>query len=179
MERRLHIVGKDEDLNDAESEAENGSEDSESERPRGGKKATLALIAVVLVTVALVALVVHFGKSRTYEGYTVLCDVNFRQVGETGVFAYKDGFLYVLRDGTVAIDSDGKKLWNITYDMKSPRAAVEGECVAVGDRGNRRLYICDGTGSVNNIDVPYPIVDVDVSSESIAAVWTNAELEDH
>ncbi len=176
MERRLHIVGKDDEPNEEEIESEDLQSEEES---RGGGKKTLLLIGVVLLLVLLVVLVVHFGKSRTYEGYTVLCDMNFRQVGETEVFAYKDGFLYVLRDGTVAVDSDGKKLWNVTYDMKSPRAAVEGDCAAIGDRGNRRLYICDGTGSVNNIDVPYPIVDVDISSECIAAVWTNAELEDH
>ena len=92
---------------------------------------------------------------------------------------YNNGYMKVSRDGAEAVNGYGSLAWNVGYDMNEPVAAVCREYAAVGDYGNRIVYMMDGTGALYWKNVPYPIREVETSAVGVTAVRMNDGLSDY
>ena len=47
------------------------------------------------------------------------------------------------KDGASYLDSRGKAVWILSYEMKHPMITVNGDFAAIGDRQGNSIYICD------------------------------------
>ena len=118
-------------------------------------------------------------KTAPYDSYAVLYTGTLNSNAATEYLPYTDGFVKVNRDGAEATNSQGSVIWNVSFNMNHPVASVCGDYVAVGDCGNRTVYIMDGTGAVYTKNVPYPVSEVEVAMAGVAAVRMNDGMTDY
>ncbi len=134
---------------------------------------------IILIIIAVVAVAAYlYGSYFVYGNLDTLSTMELAKVPDCTWHAYKDGFLRCTSDGAYAVDADGERLWNVTYDMRNPIADVNGECAAIADKGGDKLYICDGSETVCSVTVrPSKILDVETAQQGVTAVWT-AQIDD-
>ncbi len=134
---------------------------------------------LVIILIMIVAMLLRsFNTGDEYTSDIVLSYIELPDSSNMEFYNYRDGFIKVRQDGTEAIDSSGKKLWNISYDAVNPIADVCGNCAVIADRGNRNLFVTDGTGEQTKITTEYAIVDVEIAKQGVTAVWTSNADED-
>ncbi len=144
------------------------------------KRILFAVIFLLLVAVAGIAIyTVRKNNSLQYTGYDVVASVENEKSDGSQYLAYKEGYIRYNRDGVEAVNSEGSKLWNVSYNMTDPIAAVCEDCVIVGDYNGTTAYITDGTGSVFPITLPYKIMEVEVAKQGVAAVRMNDGTDDY
>lgn len=91
-----------------------------------------------------------------------------------GYLSFGSNVLKYSKDGASYLDSQGKEVWIQSYEMKSPRACVNGNYAAIADQQGNSIYIFDKTGNTGIATTVLPIVKATVSSYGVVA----AILED-
>lgn len=143
-------------------------------------KYLLILSAVLLaVLVFVIWLNVRKNRNRTYLTYDVTKSVELEANSSAGYMVLGNGVFRYSRDGASVIGRDGETVWNVSYSMSNPVADVCGKCAAVADKGGKNLYIFDGTGSANPVVTNFPIENISVSGQGVAAVWMNDGSQDY
>lgn len=150
-------------------------EDTENKRL---KRYILSGVVVIIMIVIVFFVVRGLNSNGVFTGDITLSFTELTDMESTAFTKYGDGFLKIRQDGTEAIDSKGKKLWNIAYSIVNPIADVCGECAVIADKGNRNMYITDGTGEQTDITTEYAIVEAEVAKQGVTAVWTSNNEED-
>lgn len=92
----------------------------------------------------------------------------------TGYMRFGDNLLKYSKDGASYIDASGKDVWIQSYEMKSPIAAVNGDCAAVADQQGNAIYIFDKSGHQGTATTILPILKITISAKGVVA----AILED-
>ncbi len=139
------------------------------------------LVLVVLVVGAGVVAVYLWNQSRSepYDSFETVWTGTLNRNAAMEYIPYCDGYMKVSRDGAEAVNGYGSLAWNVSYDMNEPVAAVCREYAAVGDYGNKLVYMMDGTGTLYWKNVPYPIREVETSAVGVTAVRMNEGLSDY
>lgn len=144
------------------------------------KKISLTVvIALIAVCVLIIGIVVYNSKFKPYSGYEVAGTTELSNTTGSSYLSYKTGVVKISRDGIEAMNSEGKALWNVSYNMKDPIAAVCGNYVAVADRGGTTLIIINGHGEANTITTLYSIEQVEVALQGVTAVLTSDSQENY
>ena len=142
----------------------------------------IIIISLAILVLAGAVIGVYFwqkNKTAPYDSYAVRYTGALNSNAATEYLPYTDGYVKVNRDGAEATNSQGSVVWNVSYNMNQPTASVCGDYVAVGDCGNRTVYIMDGTGAVYTKNVPYPVSEVEVAKAGVAAVRMNDGMNDY
>ena len=143
------------------------------------RKLKYITIAVVIAVLLLVSIVIIFMRNtKNYESFEIKATVDLVGLDSSNVMSYKSGILKVGRDGAETISADGKQIWNVSYNMKDPIADVNGNYVVIGDRGQKSVYIIDGSGVAKSIETIYPVVEVQVATQGVAAVLMDNGTQD-
>ena len=113
-------------------------------------------------------------QNTTFSDYEILSK-SMRQDSETSEYiAYNGHILKLSRDGAEAFEGNGKAIWNITYEMQSPRAATCGDFVAIADKQGTEIYVASSANDKGKISTKLPILDLCISKQGVVA----AVLED-
>ena len=140
------------------------------------KYITIAVVLAVLLLLGIVIFVVR--NTKNYESFELKGSVDLVGLDSSKVMSYKNGIIKIGRDGAETISADGKQIWNVSYNMKDPTADVNGNYVVIGDRGQKSVYIIDGAGVTNSIETIYPIVEVQVATQGVAAILMDNGTQD-
>ena len=99
------------------------------------------LIAVLLLTAA--AVLYYSLYVRRYEDYRTAWEkqIPASENGFAGYEPFGSNVLKYTKDGASYIDSRGKIVWSISYQMKSPVCYVNGSYAVIADRQGNSLYI--------------------------------------
>jgi hypothetical protein len=109
-----------------------------------------------------------------YTGYGVVWAKEMNEGSYEGYMDFGSNVLKYSKDGASYLDSQGKEVWIQSYEMKSPKAYVNGDYAAIADQQGNSIYIFDKAGKTGVATTVLPIVKASVSSYGVVA----AILED-
>ena len=112
-------------------------------------------------------------QNKKFNSFEIVQTTELSNAAKATYLSYKSGVLKLTRDGAEAISSDGKTLWNVSYNMKEPIGAVCQSYAAIADRGGTSLYIIDGSGNANHLTMLSNIEQVEVAAQGVTAVLTS------
>ncbi len=73
------------------------------------------------------------------------------------------------KDGVSCFSSEGKPVWNQTYEMQHPIAHTCNSVVAIGDYNGHHIYVNSTSGTMGIVDTSLPIRDFCVSGQGVVA----------
>lgn len=133
-------------------------------------------LAAAFLCIAVIAILVATQYvSRTFNTYRVVKEVE--AVFEEGSKAQKmaDNLLVYNKDGICCIDSKGKVIWDVSYQIKEPCLVVDGTTAAVAGYGEHLIYVMNESGRIGEINTNLPIRNLCVAE----AGYVGAVLEDN
>lgn len=134
------------------------------------RRKIIIILAVILILVMGSAYLLNSIIDIKYSAYEVLNKTSRADSSAVKYEKYGKNLLRYSRDGASAIDGKGQELWNGTYNMKDPVAAISGEYVAIADIGNENLVLFDGKGNSAVADIQLPILKVRVAGQGVVFV---------
>ena len=135
----------------------------------------IKIVVALLCAAFLVGLVAAQYISRTFNTYRVVreTEVVFEEGSKTAKLA--NNLLIYNKDGIRCMDSKGKTIWDITYQIKEPCLVVDGGTVAVAGFGDHMIYVMNETGRIGEINTNLPIRNLCVAE----AGYVGAVLDDN
>lgn len=124
------------------------------------------VLGIVLV-IAIIGVIRIQIDNRVYTDYEVIKTAESIGSSDSVVQVYGGNILCYSRDGISAYDSNGKQLWNQTYEMQSPIVDASGEYVVAGDYKGNTIYIMNRSGSCGQIDTNMVILNLSVSEKGV------------
>jgi hypothetical protein len=117
-------------------------------------------------------------QNISYNAFETINTTELSDLTSCKLTAYRNGILKANRDGAETISVEGKQIWNVPYDMKEPLIDVCKSYAVSGDLGGKTAYIVNGSGVSNAITTLYPILEVQVAAQGVAALVLNNGTED-
>ncbi|MQN02096.1 MAG: hypothetical protein DUD27_02900 [Lachnospiraceae bacterium] len=133
---------------------------------------TLITAAVLVVAVIVIAL---WQNDRSYDSYDVEQSFSTNGASAQNFVSFADGLMAYSRDGAQLYDSDGRTLWNESYNMQNPEVRISGDRLLIYDRGGSTFVIMSPQKEISVISTTHPIVQADIASNGISAVLTEEE----
>lgn len=136
------------------------------------KRNKILIVIIILLVVGALATggwLVYRKLTDPYISYEVSYTEQLTANAATKYVPYPEGYVRISRDGAEAVDSMGALLWNVSFSMNSPLYDISGQYAAFGDFEGRVLYITDGTGTVNTVEVPYNLSEIECASNGVVA----------
>ncbi len=137
------------------------------------RKIRIALVLFLVLLTGGIGLYEYFTLYQ-YTQYGVVWDKQINEGSYVGYISYGSNVLKYSKDGASYLDSKGKEVWIQSYEMKSPKAWVNGDYAAIADQQGNSIYIFDKMGNTGIATTVLPIVKATVSSYGVVA----AILED-
>lgn len=108
--------------------------------------------------------------NKIFSSYIVTKSIEREEGNATNYILYGSNIIKYNKDGITAIDKEGTSLWSGTYEMKNPYIDICEGYVVVGDLGGKKINIFDSKGTLHEIDVLLPIVQVQIANQGVIAV---------
>lgn len=126
------------------------------------------------ITVAGIILFIIFAlflyhKLRIYDKYTVKSVVERTESSASVTLNLGTNTVAYSKDGASCLDTNGKKVWNQTYEMQKPMVDVSGECIALTDYNGRDIYVMNSEKILGTISTSMPIKNIAVAENGITA----------
>lgn len=112
----------------------------------------------------------YSSASKVYQGYREVWSSEILEGASSQYEKFGSNVLKYTKDGASYLDSTGKQIWNITYQMKTPIVAVNGSYAAFADQKGNNVTICNREGSTGSFTTNLPILKVTVSAHGVVAV---------
>lgn len=139
-----------------------------------------SIAAAVLLIVLMVYIAKRNKNNRVYENFDVIGKATeFSETSEVHYLPSAKGVFRYTRDGAEIIDTKGKTVVMVTYNMNKPSGDTCGNAAAVGEIGGKALVILDPSGEPTHVTTAFPIVKVQVASQGVTAVWMNDGASDY
>lgn len=135
-----------------------------------GKMTSFSLIfyiGVILVIIALIGGLIH--QRWAYKNFEVVSSITKTDNVAVNYQVMGDGLLRYSKDGVSYSVNLEENVWNQSFEMASARTATCGNYLAIGDIGSNQIRIFNQAGQVGSVITSYPIVDVGVASQGVAA----------
>lgn len=142
------------------------------------KRLTILLILVIFAAIAAI-LLIRYDRYHQYSDYQAIWEKNLTgeaqeaaAQGEGSFCGYRDfgdGVLKYTKDGASYVDSQGKAVWVLSYEMKTPLVSVNGDYAVIGDQQGNSMYICNKSGPEGQATTLLPILRVTVSAKGVVA----------
>lgn len=132
------------------------------------KKVYWVIIAIV-VLVLLVSFITISEETRTYTGYKVNSATDISISAEAKCVEYAGNLLTYSKDGASCVNSKGKSIWNVTYQMQDPMVVINGSYVAIADYNGNVIYVMNLNGKQGEISANMPVRQMAISKDGIVA----------
>ena len=106
---------------------------------------------------------------KEYDGYEVISFAQREAIPGTVHKRLGNSILVYSKDGAHGVDAKGEKLWDVTFELQDPRAAISGGCAALYDENGRSLYLVDEKEVLGEIKTTLPIRNAAVSENGIVS----------
>lgn len=114
-------------------------------------------LLVVLLLAAAVILVIWLLQNRRYTR-TELTKVTDFVAEEGSQYLNFNGFIVQYGpNGAACLDTGGKLIWNITYEMDKPIVSTAENVLAIADYGGRTIYVMNTRKQLGTIETNLPI----------------------
>lgn len=155
---------------------ENTTEQEEdSEKPKVNKKKKITYFIVGIIFLLCLSMGGYaYMITRTYSDYELIEGTGMESASDSKYSMFQEKIVKYSKDGISLLNHDGKSVWAETYSMKTPKVVMNENYLAVADVRGNGVYLFDGTGKVQNLTMPYPICDIELSEHGVIA----AVLED-
>lgn len=139
---------------------------------RTRKKRIRMFIILAALILAAFAAAYYSLYVRRYESYRVVWEkqIPASENGFAGYEPFGSNVLKYTKDGASYINSRGKIVWSISYQMKSPVCYVNGSYAVIADRQGNSLYICNQEGQRGQTETTLPILRASISAHGVTAV---------
>ncbi|BBF44690.1 hypothetical protein lbkm_3416 [Lachnospiraceae bacterium KM106-2] len=146
-------------------------------RIRKHKQHVIAVTCGILAAVVIICVfMVNAYVNRTFSSYQISKSIKREDTAGANYMSYGEYILKYSQDGASAIGKDGKTLWNGSYEMRNPKAAVCGDYVAIADIGGKEIYVFNGKDSGTKVKTTKNIIQIDVAKQGVIAVLTEDKL---
>ena len=130
-------------------------------------------MAACIAAFALFAYLVYNRKFSTF--YDVVWEEELFEEGTKSdafreYIPYADGMIRYSKDGASYIDSDGKTVWEKSFQMNSPAADVNGNYAVIADEGGSSIYIFNKNGNTGTATTILPLTKAVVSQYGVVFV---------
>lgn len=142
------------------------------------KRKRLVILAVLIILLLVGVLVIIRLQNMKFNSFEVIKTTELSELSGNKFMSYRGGALKANRDGAETISSDGKQIWNVSYNMKDPIVDVNSSFAIIGDLNGKTAYIVNGSGVSNTINTLNPIVEVQVAAQGVAALVLNNGTKD-
>ncbi|MCR4745160.1 MAG: DUF5711 family protein [Lachnospiraceae bacterium] len=143
--------------------------DYDAEVTRHRIKRVLKWVFIIGLILTVLISFYNYLDRKVYTGYTVTAR-SVRSDSETARYMQFNGhILKYSQDGAEAFDGMDKSLWNITYEMQSPKIATCEDFVAITDEGSTNIVVTDSSGVSTSIDTRLPVMDICVAGQGVVA----------
>lgn len=134
-------------------------------------KLTLFYRAVlcILLIVAVAAFLLVQWRDKVFTENVTTSSVPVTVVQGAEVKDLGGSLLLYSKDGASCIDTKGNAIWNLTYEMQSPRISISGETAAIGDYNGRTIYAVNKNGTGGTVNTNLPIRELCVSENGVVA----------
>ncbi|MCR5304450.1 MAG: DUF5711 family protein [Lachnospiraceae bacterium] len=133
------------------------------------------VVAAVLAVICLIVYVRY--RLRVYDTCAVVDAVDMKVGASSSFQTIGNSLLWYGKDGAGCIDSAGKSVWNITYDMQTPVTVVAGKTGAICDKGGSVIYLFSEDKPLTEIECLKPVSRVAVSEGGfVAAVMDESDV---
>ncbi len=154
--------------------------ESQKENPKSKKRIVIILAAVLLLGIlAFAGYRIYKYINDPYTGFTAAYSEEILYGDGIIYVPYLEGYIRVSKDGAEAVDSDGLRLWNMSYVMNNPSVAVCGKYASVADIGGLVAVVTDGAGNMSRVEMPYRIEEVECSQAGVTAIRMNDASDDY
>ncbi len=157
------------------NKGESGSRSSDSE-PSYGEKIRKHKLAVGFRTIGIIVLAVFFvaaiyigWRDKEYTEAVLTEGPEITNGIDSNVISLGSSIIQYSKDGVSCLDSNGKVVWNQTYEMQNPTAQTCGNVVAIGDYNGHNIYVNNTSGALGQIDTNLPLRDFCVSAQGVVA----------
>ena len=155
---------------DDRGNAGQGSGPSYKEKIRNHKLAVVFRTLGITAAVVFLVLVVYTSwRDKEYSEAIITEGEAITNGQDSKVLSIGGYIIQYSKDGVSCIDSNGKVLWNQTYEMQTPIARTCDHVVAIGDYNGHNIYVNGTSGSMGQVDTNLPIRDFCVSSQGVVA----------
>lgn len=117
----------------------------------------IKIAAAVICIAFLTGLVVYQYIFRTFNTYRIVREQEVVLEEGYRTMGMKDHLLLYNKDGMRCINTKGKAVWDITYQLQKPCVVVDGGMAAVCGYGDHLIYMMDETGCIAEINTNLPI----------------------
>ena len=160
------------------------TEQAESEEARRAPKGKSIMLVLGLAAAVLIFVVVRFGRDllvrmNRYDGYEVTYSTERTDASAMEYLDYSGSLIHYSKEGISYLDKQGNVVWNESYTMKMPKAAVEGEYIGVADLNGNDIVILNKSGKVGVLSMPYAICDFDISKQGVVAAVLKGKNENY
>lgn len=142
----------------------------ELRKKRYKQKMKAIILMVILGMIVLVTYMIQQFINKEYNSYEVIHHAAREDSSSALYRSYNGGVIRYSRDGIMAMDNQGKMMWNGTYEMKHPIIDVNNGYVVVADKGNKFLQIYNGGKQPSELTMLGDIIDIEIASQGVIAV---------
>ena len=142
------------------------------------RRLRIAMIIGILAALAAAGLF-YYDRYQSFADYQVVWESGFTEDGQgesiaaegnfCGFVDFADGVIKYTKDGASYLDARGKAVWILSYEMKNPIVAVNGDYAAIGDRQGNSIYICDKNGQQGQAATSLPVLALSISAKGVTA----------
>jgi len=131
-------------------------------------------VIIIAVLVCVIILFNTYGSAKKYTDTEISSQVSYTLVNGATAKSLGDHIFVYSKDGANCMDTSGKAVWNVPFQMQSPIVSICGQTVAIGDYNGRTIYVANKSQLLGTIKTNLPIRDISVSDNGVVA----AVLED-
>lgn len=136
------------------------------------KKSLLIFGAVILLAVAVILGI----KYHVYHKYQVVSSAKNEDTQSASYIQLGDGLLKYGDDGASLLSQSEKVVWNQTFEMSNPAAAVRGEKAVIYDKKGTDMYILGKDGPIGPVETKFPVLQAEITEKgAVAAVLEDGE----
>lgn len=147
---------------------ENGGQsirDYGNRKKRYKRRRKAVIFAVILIIIISGGIYILNLYNRQYQSLSVMHTTDITAEDAIGYLEYGNSIIKYGMNGLVAMDRNGKLLWNGSYELQEPLVDICGKYVVVAGKGTNEVHIFNNKGLAGEFDTDYNILKVEVGSQ--------------
>lgn len=134
-------------------------------KKRYKRRIKAAIFAVILILIFSGGLYILNLYNKQYQSLSVMNTTEITAEDTAGYMEYGNSLIKYGMNGIVAIDKNGKLLWNGSYELQEPLVDTCGKYAVVAGKGTKEVHIFNNKGLTGEFTTDYNILKVEVGSQ--------------
>lgn len=139
-----------------------GEETQQREARPGIRLSKKGLLAALIVLLLVIAGIAVYLMQKNSTAYTTVWKKDLGADGQQtesfqGYLSFGSGMLRYSKDGAAYYDESGKAIWERSYQMNEPVAAVSKEYAVIADQGGNSIYIFSRSANTGVASTVLPV----------------------